>query len=50
MLEWRLAAFRIWQTMPQPDWAKLSIPPIDYQDAHYYAAPRKKPATGCRPK
>jgi Fe-S cluster assembly protein SufB len=43
MLEWRLKAFRIWQTMPEPDWAKLSIPPIDYQDAYYYAAPKKKP-------
>ncbi|MBA4164209.1 MAG: Fe-S cluster assembly protein SufB [Erythrobacter sp.] len=43
MLEWRLKAFRLWQTMPMPDWAKLDIPPIDYQDAYYYAAPRKKP-------
>ncbi|KPL69119.1 cysteine desulfurase [Erythrobacter sp. SG61-1L] len=44
MLEWRLKAFRLWQTMPEPDWAKLDIPPIDYQDAYYYAAPRKKEA------
>src|SRR3546814_12596943 len=29
--------------MPMPDWAKLKIPPIDYQNAYYYAAPRKKP-------
>ncbi len=43
MLEWRLKAFRHWQTMPMPDWAKLNIPPIDYQDAFYYAAPRAKP-------
>ncbi len=43
MLEWRLKAFRLWQTMPMPDWAKLNIPPIDYQDAYYYAAPRLKP-------
>jgi Fe-S cluster assembly protein SufB len=43
MLEWRLNAFRIWKTMVEPDWAKLSIPPIDYQDAYYYAAPKKKP-------
>ena len=42
MLEWRLKAFRLWQTMKEPDWAKLSIPPIDYQDAYYYAAPKKK--------
>lgn len=43
MLEWRLKAFRLWQAMETPDWAKLKIPPIDYQDAYYYAAPRKKP-------
>jgi Fe-S cluster assembly protein SufB len=43
MLDWRLKAFRIWQTMVEPDWARLSIPRIDYQDAYYYAAPRKKP-------
>jgi len=43
MLEWRLKAFRIWQQMKTPDWAKLNIPPIDYQDAYYYAAPKKKP-------
>ncbi|WP_448584993.1 Fe-S cluster assembly protein SufB [Thermaurantiacus sp.] len=43
MLEWRLKAFRIWQTLPMPDWARLEIPPIDYQDAHYYAAPKARP-------
>ena len=42
MLEWRLKAFRIWQEMEEPDWAKLGYPPIDYQDAYYYAAPKKK--------
>jgi Fe-S cluster assembly protein SufB len=42
MLDWRLKAFRLWQTMTPPDWAKLNVPPIDYQDAYYYAAPRKK--------
>jgi len=43
MLEWRLKAFQLWLKMPTPDWAKLKIPPIDYQDAYYYAAPRAKP-------
>ncbi len=43
MLEWRLKAFRLWQTMESPDWAKLDIPMIDYQDAYYYAEPTKKP-------
>ncbi len=42
MLEWRLKAFRHWLTMPMPDWAKLNVPPIDYQDAYYYAAPKPK--------
>jgi Fe-S cluster assembly protein SufB len=42
MLEWRLKAYRHWLTMTPPDWAKLSVPPIDYQDAYYYAAPKKK--------
>ena len=42
MLEWRLKAFRFWQKMKQPKWAHLKIPPIDYQDAYYYAAPKQK--------
>ncbi|MGB2534386.1 MAG: Fe-S cluster assembly protein SufB [Candidatus Puniceispirillum sp.] len=40
MLEWRLKAYERWLTMDAPDWAKLDIPPIDYQDAYYYAAPK----------
>ena len=43
MLDWRLKAFRLWQEMEEPDWAKLDIPMIDYQDAYYYAEPKKKP-------
>ncbi len=43
MLEWRLKAYRHWLTMETPDWAKLNVPPIDYQDAYYYAAPKAKP-------
>jgi Fe-S cluster assembly protein SufB len=46
MLEWRLKAFRHWQTMTSPEWAKLNISPIDYQDAYYYAEPKKKPSLG----
>ncbi|MCW1382150.1 Fe-S cluster assembly protein SufB [Novosphingobium sp. KCTC 2891] len=46
MLEWRLKAYRHWLTMPTPDWAKLSIPPIDYQEAYYWAAPKQKKALG----
>jgi len=46
MLDWRLKAFRIWQTLETPDWAKLNVPPIDYQDAYYYAEPKAKPKLG----
>ena len=42
MLDWRLKAFRLWQTMEAPDWSKLNVPPIDYQDAYYYAEPKAK--------
>ena len=43
MLDWRLKAFRQWLKLESPDWAKLQIAPIDYQDAYYYAAPKAKP-------
>jgi len=46
MLDWRLKAFRLWQQMEAPDWAKLEIAPIDYQDAFYYAEPKKKETLG----
>ena len=42
LLEFRLQAYRHWLTLEQPDWALLQIPPIDYQDIIYYAAPKKK--------
>jgi Fe-S cluster assembly protein SufB len=42
LLEFRLKAFRYWQTMKMPSWAHLKIPPINYQDIIYYAAPKKK--------
>ncbi|NOQ34947.1 MAG: Fe-S cluster assembly protein SufB [Methylococcaceae bacterium] len=40
MLEYRLKAFRHWQTMDKPDWAQLNIEPIDYQAISYYSAPK----------
>lgn len=43
MLNFRLEALRKWQKMKMPDWAYLKIPPIDFQDIIYYAAPKKKP-------
>lgn len=44
MTEWRLEAFRRWQTMREPKWARVNYPPIDYQELYYYAAPKKNPA------
>ena len=41
LLDFRLKAFRHWQTMQMPTWAHLDIPEIDYQAISYYAAPRK---------
>jgi Fe-S cluster assembly protein SufB len=46
LLEFRLKAFRHWQTMKMPAWANLKIPEIKYQDIIYYAAPRQKVAPG----
>jgi len=42
LLDFRLKAFRHWQTMKMPEWANLKIPRIDYQDIIYYSAPKKK--------
>src|SRR6201991_4524629 len=42
MLEWRLKAYAAWLQMEEPHWARVDHPPIDYQDLHYYAAPKKK--------
>ncbi len=42
LLEFRLKAFRHWQTLKHPNWAKLNIPEIDFNDLYYYAAPKKK--------
>lgn len=42
MLEYRLKAFRHWQTLEEPQWQNVAYPPIDYQDIIYYAAPKPK--------
>jgi Fe-S cluster assembly protein SufB len=42
MLEWRLKAYRQWLKMPEPSWANVKFPPIDYQDIIYYSAPKQK--------
>lgn len=44
MLEFRLKAFHYWESLEQPTWGHLDIPPIDYQAISYYADPlAKKP-------
>lgn len=40
MLNWRLEAFRRWKTMEEPTWARVNYPKIDFEDLHYYAAPK----------
>src|ERR1700694_857355 len=42
MLEWRLKAYRHWLTMREPTWQNVHYPPIDYQAAVYYAAPKSR--------
>lgn len=42
LLEYRLKAFRYWQTLTPPHWAHLNIPEIDFQVISYYAAPKQK--------
>ena len=42
MLEWRLKAFRHWQSMKEPTWSNVSYPKIDFQDMIFWAAPKQK--------
>lgn len=44
LLNWRLKAFRYWQTLQEPTWGNLDYTPIDYQAISYYAAPVQKKA------
>lgn len=41
LLDFRLKAFRYWQTLKQPSWAHVDLPPIDYQAISYYADPTR---------
>ncbi len=43
MTAWRLKAYRAWQGMEEPRWAKVTYETPDFQDISYYAAPKKKP-------
>ena len=42
LTEWRLKAFKNWEKMETPEWAKVEFPPIDYQALSYYSAPKQK--------
>ena len=44
LLEWRLQSFRAWRGMTEPEWAKVEFPPIDFQSASYYSAPKQQAA------
>lgn len=40
LLEFRLKAYRHWLKQTEPHWANLNFPNIDYQQLHYYSAPK----------
>ncbi|MEO0359955.1 MAG: Fe-S cluster assembly protein SufB [Pseudomonadota bacterium] len=39
MTDWRLAAYRRWLEMKEPEWAMVDYPKIDFQAQYYYAKP-----------
>jgi Fe-S cluster assembly protein SufB len=43
LLEWRLEAFKIWQSMTEPTWAHVHYDKPDFQGISYYSAPKTKP-------
>ena len=42
LLEWRLKAFHLWQTLTPPSWHNVTFPPVNFQDIIYYSAPKQK--------
>jgi len=40
LTQWRLDAYRRWETMAEPRWARVDYPKINYQDLYYYSAPK----------
>ena len=42
MLEWRLAAFKVWQEMTEPEWANVTYTKPDFQAIKYYSAPKQQ--------
>ena len=43
LLDWRLKAYRLFEERrhEEPAWANVKHPPIDFDDAYYYAAPKQ---------
>ncbi|MBK9322165.1 MAG: Fe-S cluster assembly protein SufB [Bdellovibrionaceae bacterium] len=41
LLEYRLKAFKYWQSLTEPTWGHVHYPKIDFQDICYYSAPKK---------
>ena len=46
LLNWRLKAFRRWLTMKEPHWPNVKYPAIDYQNLHYWSAPKSAKMLG----
>ena len=42
LLEWRLKAFQVWQTLTPPSWPNVTFPPVNFQDIIYYSAPKQQ--------
>lgn len=42
LLNWRLQAFKYWQSMPHPEWSSVHFPKVNYQEISYYSAPKNK--------
>jgi ABC-type transport system involved in Fe-S cluster assembly, permease component len=53
LLEFRLEALKRWRALPEPDWARLEIPPFDYDAISYWSAPKsmadRPQSLSCRP-
>jgi Fe-S cluster assembly protein SufB len=48
LLDWRLQAFRHWQTLKEPKWSSVRYPPIDFQQIVYYSSPKRQPSDSRR--
>ena len=42
MTEWRVKAYHQFMEMKEANWGNVEYPPVDLQDIHFYAAPKKK--------